>query len=75
MNPLLLEGQNLSANVTISPLVALEPSICIVIRTFFSIICIVRYIRDPDLRTHYTYIVRAITDNISLHIFCSFISI
>jgi hypothetical protein len=32
-------------------------STCIIIGTFFSILCIYRYLRKPNLRTYFTYIV------------------
>jgi hypothetical protein len=50
-------------NNTTTPVVALGfplvviPSIGIVIGTLFSVLCIIRYMKEPDLRTHYTYIV------------------
>ena len=38
------------------PLVIIS-SVVIVIGTIFSVLCIVRYWREPDLRTHYNYVV------------------
>ncbi|UJR21375.1 hypothetical protein I4U23_024467 [Adineta vaga] len=62
MYPFVLGAQNRTANLTIGPLIALGPSLVIitslgiVIGTIFTILCIIRYLREPDLRTHYTYI-------------------
>jgi hypothetical protein len=43
------------------PLVTI-PSIGIVIGTVFTILCIIRYVTQPDLRTHFTYIVSCIRE-------------
>ena len=41
----------------LGPPLATISSTCIIIGTFFSILCIYRYIRRPNLRTCFTYIV------------------
>ena len=54
---------NVTNNSTLPTIYALGPplatisSICIIIGTFFSIMCIYRYFRDAKLRTYFTYIV------------------
>jgi len=54
---------NTTDNSTIPEIYALGPplatisSTCIIIGTFFSIICMYRYLRKPNLRTYFTYIV------------------
>ena len=41
------------------PLVTIT-SIGIIIGTFFSILCIIRYLKEPTTRTHFSYIVSKI---------------
>ena len=54
---------NTTDNSTIPIVYALGPplatisSICIIIGTFFSLLCVYRYFRQANLRTHFTYIV------------------
>lgn len=54
---------NTTDNSTIPTVYALGPplatisSTCIIIGTFFSMICIYRYLRKPEIRTYFTYIV------------------
>jgi hypothetical protein len=54
---------NITVNSTIPPIYALGPplatisSTCIVIGTFFSFLCIYRYLRKPKLRNYFTYMV------------------
>ncbi len=54
---------NITDNSTIPTINELGPplatisSACIIIGTFFSILCIYRYLRKPNLRTYFTYIV------------------
>jgi hypothetical protein len=47
-------------NDTIGPLFAIGPPL--VIGTIFSILCTIRYLTEPDLRTHYSYIVSKIKE-------------
>jgi hypothetical protein len=66
LNDLNLLYQNLTINGTTSALITLGPplviftSIGIIIGTIFSILCIIRYLNEPNKRTHYTYIVSKI---------------
>ena len=55
--------QNETGSVTVVILFALGPPLLIltcigiVVGTIFSILCLIRYYREPDIRTHYNYIV------------------
>lgn len=56
--------ENVTDNSTIPAIYALGPplatisSTCIIIGTIFSFISIYRYLRQPNLRNYFTYIVR-----------------
>lgn len=51
------DNSTLPAIYALGPPLATISSTCIIVGTFFSIICIYRYLRRPNLRTYFTYIV------------------
>ena len=52
------DNSTLPVIYALGPPLATISSACIIVGTFFSIICIYRYLRRPNLRTYFTYIVR-----------------
>lgn len=55
------DNSTLPAIYELGPPLASISSACIIVGTFFTIICIYRYLRRPNLRTYFTYIVRKLT--------------